>query len=80
MRDPVLERATFAARHGFEPIPSYQHDLWRYERLGIASFRIRRRRISQQGVLQMRDTSNWNRPGVLDISAGRAASEPLRQM
>jgi predicted GNAT family N-acyltransferase len=28
----------------------------------------------------IRPEGDWDRPGVLDISAGRAASEPLRQM
>lgn len=65
---------------GFEPMPSRQRDLWRYER----PWNRRRPNTPTSNVpasiLPTHGTSDWNRPGVPDISAGRLATEPLRQM
>jgi hypothetical protein len=65
---------------GFEPMPSYQRDLWRYERPWNRYRPNAPTSNAPASVLPTHSTSDWNRPGVLDISSGRLATEPLRQM
>jgi hypothetical protein len=65
---------------GFEPMSSCQRDLWRYKRPWNRHRPNALTLDAPASVLPTQSTSDWDRPGVLDMSAGRAASEPLRQM